>query len=95
MRVVQESESLFRLTRFGMINCFLVREADGFTLIDAGLRGSAAAILGAASQLGAPIRRIVLTHAHIDHIGSLDSLMAALPANSPWENGRRGFLQKT
>ena len=79
MRVVQETDNLFRLSRFGMINCFLVREADCFTLVDAGLRGSAAAILGAASQLGAPIRRIVLTHAHIDHIGSLDSLMAAHP----------------
>lgn len=79
MKVVQETESLFRLTRFGMVNCFLVREADGFTLIDAGLRGSAGDILNAASRSGAPIRRIVLTHAHIDHIGSLDSLIAALP----------------
>ena len=79
MRVVQESENLFRLTRFGMINCFLVREADGFTLVDTGLRGSAGDILNAASRLGAPIRRIVLTHAHIDHIGSLDALIAALP----------------
>lgn len=78
MKVVQETENLFRLTRFGMVNCFLVREADGFTLVDTGLRGSAANILTAASLLGAPIRRIVLTHAHIDHIGSLDSLMAAL-----------------
>jgi glyoxylase-like metal-dependent hydrolase (beta-lactamase superfamily II) len=78
MRVVQETENLFRLTRFGMLNCFLVREADGFTLVDTGLRGSAASILSAASRLGAPIRRIVLTHAHIDHIGSLDSLMAVL-----------------
>jgi glyoxylase-like metal-dependent hydrolase (beta-lactamase superfamily II) len=80
MRVVQETENLFRLTRFGMINCFLVREVDGFTLVDAGLRGSAGDILNAASRLGSPIRRIVLTHAHIDHIGSLDSLMAALPS---------------
>jgi glyoxylase-like metal-dependent hydrolase (beta-lactamase superfamily II) len=64
-----------------MINCFLVREADGFTLVDTGLRGSAGAILGAATQLGASIRRIVLTHAHIDHIGSLDRLMAALPSS--------------
>jgi glyoxylase-like metal-dependent hydrolase (beta-lactamase superfamily II) len=79
MRVVQETDNLFRLTRFGMINCFLVREADGFTLVDTGLRGSAGSIRSAASRLGAPIRRIVLTHAHIDHIGSLDSLIAALP----------------
>jgi glyoxylase-like metal-dependent hydrolase (beta-lactamase superfamily II) len=80
MRVVQESENLFRLTRFGMINCFLVREVDGFTLVDTGLRGSSGAILHAAADLGASIRRIVVTHAHIDHIGSLDSLMAALPS---------------
>jgi glyoxylase-like metal-dependent hydrolase (beta-lactamase superfamily II) len=80
MRVVQETDNLFRLTRYGMINCFLVREADGFTLVDTGLRGSAGTILRAATELGAGIRRIVLTHAHIDHIGSLDTLMAALPA---------------
>jgi glyoxylase-like metal-dependent hydrolase (beta-lactamase superfamily II) len=80
MRVVSETENLVRLTRFGMINCFLVREADGFTLVDTGLRGSAGAILRVATQLGAPIRRIVLTHAHIDHVGSLDSLMASLPS---------------
>ena len=80
MRVVQETENLVRLTRFGMINCFLVREADGFTLVDTGLLGSAGAILRAAVQLGAPTRRIVMTHSHIDHIGSLDSLMAALPS---------------
>lgn len=80
MRLVKETENLFRLTRFGMINGFLVRETDGFTLVDAGLRGSAGNILNAASRLGAPIRRIVLTHAHIDHIGSLDALVAALPS---------------
>ena len=79
MRIVQETDNLFRLTRFGMINCFLVREADGFTLVDTGLKGSAGSILSAASRLGAPIRRIVLTHAHIDHIGSLDGLMEGLP----------------
>jgi len=81
MRVVQETDNLFRLTRFGMINCFLVREPEGFTLVDTGLRGSARAILRAASRLGASIRRIVLTHAHIDHIGSLDDLMAALSSS--------------
>jgi glyoxylase-like metal-dependent hydrolase (beta-lactamase superfamily II) len=32
-----------------------------------------------ASKLGLPIVRILLTHAHIDHVGSLDMLHANLP----------------
>jgi glyoxylase-like metal-dependent hydrolase (beta-lactamase superfamily II) len=57
-----------------MVNCFLVREDHGLTLVDTGLAGSAPGILTVARSLGAPIRRIVLTHAHIDHVGSLDAL---------------------
>ncbi len=79
MQLVQETMNLFRLTRFGMINCFLVREDDGLTLVDTGLAGSAPGILRAARTLGSPIRRIVLTHAHIDHVGSTDGLVCELP----------------
>jgi glyoxylase-like metal-dependent hydrolase (beta-lactamase superfamily II) len=75
VKLVRETKNLFRLTRFGMINCFLVREDDGFTLVDTGLSGSATGIRKAAQSLGGPIRRIVLTHAHIDHVGSADALM--------------------
>jgi glyoxylase-like metal-dependent hydrolase (beta-lactamase superfamily II) len=74
VRVVQETKNLFRLTRFGMVNCFLVREDDALTLVDTGVAGSASAIIKASRSLDAPIRRIVLTHAHIDHVGSLDAL---------------------
>jgi glyoxylase-like metal-dependent hydrolase (beta-lactamase superfamily II) len=62
-----------------MVNCFLVLEEDGFTLVDTNLAGSAMSISRAAEQFGAPIRCIALTHAHIDHIGSLDTLINALP----------------
>jgi glyoxylase-like metal-dependent hydrolase (beta-lactamase superfamily II) len=79
VKLAQETEKLFRLTRFGMVNCFLVKEDDGLTLIDTGLAGSAPGILKAAQSLGAPIRRIVLTHAHIDHVGSLDALIRQFP----------------
>jgi glyoxylase-like metal-dependent hydrolase (beta-lactamase superfamily II) len=62
-----------------MINCFLVREDDGVTLVDSGLAGSAPGILKAARTLDARIRRIVLTHAHIDHVGSTDTLIREFP----------------
>src|SRR3984957_18949391 len=68
-----------RISRYGFVNCYLVREDDGLTLVDTMVSGSKKKILAAAEGLGAPIKRIVLTHAHGDHIGSLDSLARALP----------------
>src|SRR5947209_20613138 len=67
-----------RVSRFGFVNAYLVREDDGLTLIDTMLPRSAKVIRAAADAAGAPIVRIVLTHAHGDHIGSLDELAQSL-----------------
>jgi glyoxylase-like metal-dependent hydrolase (beta-lactamase superfamily II) len=79
MQSSQHGEHLTQVTRFGAVNAFLVREEDGLTLVDTGVLGSAHGILAAAGVLGAPIARIVLTHAHQDHAGSLDALARTLP----------------
>lgn len=79
MKTTAHGDYLFKLTRMWAFNCFLVREEDGFTLVDTGLSGSAQQILDAAKALGAPIVRIALTHAHVDHVGSLDVLHERLP----------------
>ncbi len=73
--------TLTRVSRFGIVNAFLVEEEDGLTLIDTtiGGGGAAKAILAAAAELDRPIVRIALTHAHQDHIGGLDALAAQLP----------------
>ena len=82
MRTTHHGMYLTQLTQFPRlfpINCYLVREDDGLTLIDAGIAGNAPTIISAAQVLGLPIRRLVLTHAHGDHVGSLDALHGLLP----------------
>lgn len=79
MKITYHGQNLIQLTRFWSMNCYLVREADGLTLIDAAISGCAPAILAAAQREQLPITRVALTHAHVDHVGSLDALAAHLP----------------
>lgn len=79
MRITKHGENLWQLTRLRVMNCYLVQESDGFTLVDTGISGSAQQIIDAASAQSGEIKRIVLTHPHEDHTGSLDALIEALP----------------
>ena len=78
MRSTRHGEHLVRLCSLGLINAYLVREDDGLTLVDTMIPGSAKGILAAAVEQRAPIRRIVLTHVHLDHVGALDPLADAI-----------------
>lgn len=80
MRTTVVSENLIQLTRRNLVvpNAYLVREEDGFTLIDTTTRGAADKLIAAASRAGGAIRRIALTHGHGDHVGSLDALKERL-----------------
>jgi len=78
MRTTQVTPTLTQLTRFRFVNAFLVREEDGFTLVDTTMGNAADDVLAAASRAGATIRRIALTHGHGDHVGSLDALKERL-----------------
>ncbi|QXE00638.1 MBL fold metallo-hydrolase [Terribacillus sp. DMT04] len=81
MRILKH-QHLYQLTfmpRLFPVNCYLIEERDSLTLVDAAMTSSAAAILSAAETIGKPIRKIVLSHAHADHIGALDKLKEALP----------------
>ncbi len=79
MRVTHVSPNLTQLTRLRFVNAYLVPEDDGLTLVDTMIGGSGSAIAAAAEGMGRPIVRIVLTHGHGDHVGSLDELAKALP----------------
>jgi glyoxylase-like metal-dependent hydrolase (beta-lactamase superfamily II) len=79
-----------RVSRFGFVNAFLVEEDDGLTVVDTMLPRSAGTIVKAAA--GRPVKRIALTHAHGDHIGSLDALAAELPGVEVLISGRDARL---
>jgi glyoxylase-like metal-dependent hydrolase (beta-lactamase superfamily II) len=61
------------------VNCYLVEEERELTLIDAALPFSMKGIVKAARDIGKPITKIILTHAHEDHVGALDKIKEELP----------------
>ncbi|OKI05479.1 MBL fold metallo-hydrolase [Streptomyces sp. CB02923] len=69
---------------FPVGHVYLVRLADGgYAAVDSGVPGSAPVILDAVTRLGGrpdALRQIVLTHFHIDHMGSAADLVAATGA---------------
>lgn len=75
----EHGPNLIRITRFGFVNAYLVREDDGLTLVDTMISGSAGAIAQAVEAAGAPLRRLTITHAHADHVGSVDAVAERFP----------------
>ena len=78
MSTTQVNENLIQINRWRFVNAFLVREDDGFTLVDTTVGGGADELIGAARSAGGEIKRIALTHGHGDHVGSLDALKQKL-----------------
>ncbi|MEI7643062.1 MAG: MBL fold metallo-hydrolase [Chloroflexales bacterium] len=74
---------LYTFTGLPVGRVYLITEGDGLTLIDAGVSIAAGAILRQIGALGfAPgdVRRILITHAHPDHVGALSALVHATGA---------------
>jgi glyoxylase-like metal-dependent hydrolase (beta-lactamase superfamily II) len=53
------------------MNCYLVLEDDGVTLVDSTMASPAAALAPVLRELGLELRRVALTHAHADHVGGV------------------------
>jgi glyoxylase-like metal-dependent hydrolase (beta-lactamase superfamily II) len=83
MKTEPITDNLTRLVRYGFVNAYLVREDDGFTLVDTTMPRTGAAIIDAAHRAGGEIKRIALTHGHGDHVGSLDELHSTLASGAP------------
>jgi glyoxylase-like metal-dependent hydrolase (beta-lactamase superfamily II) len=67
------------------VNAYLIVDTDGLTLIDTGMPGSDKKVLEYISgidRLPDELKRIILTHSDIDHIGGLAALKTASGART-------------
>ncbi|HEX8206420.1 MAG TPA: MBL fold metallo-hydrolase [Solirubrobacteraceae bacterium] len=95
MRAISHGDHLIQLERMRFSNCYLVREDDGLTLIDTSIVRSAGDIVKAAQDAGGgPIRRILVTHCHNDHVGSLDAVKERVPEAEVAMSAREAELMR-
>lgn len=96
MRVSQKGKviQLSFMPRFFPVNCYFVEEEREITLIDAALPYCAKPIVHLAERMGKPITRIILTHAHEDHVGALDRIKRIHPHIQVYISERDSALLK-
>ncbi|OPA76810.1 MBL fold metallo-hydrolase [Paenibacillus selenitireducens] len=88
MKWTKVTERIWRLKSWLMypiipIHVWLVKDETygGWTLVDAGMKGIAPAVLRHIEELNeGPLRRIILTHGHTDHIGAIQPIVDATNA---------------
>ncbi len=74
MRITRHGDYLVQLTRYPAVfpmNCYLVLEEDGLTLVDSTMSSPAEDVSRVAGEIGLQLRRVALTHAHGDHVGGV------------------------
>ncbi len=68
----------------GVSNAGVIVDEDGLTIVDTLMvRSQWEPFAAAVAKLGAPIRRLLLTHAHVDHVGGTKAFPNAAVFGSP------------
>lgn len=86
------TDGIWTFTGLRVGRVYLIEEEDGYTLIDASLPNADKAILAemaAAGLDGKQIQRILITHAHPDHVGAIPALKATTDAELVVPEGER------
>jgi len=82
MKITRHNTNLVQLTRYPLVfpmNCYLVQEEDGLTLVDSTMSSPADDVAALVKQLGKELRRVALTHAHGDHVGGVSGVRKRFP----------------
>ncbi len=82
MRITRLGALLTQLTKYPVafpMNCYLVQEDDGLTLVDSTMSSPADDVAALVEQLGQEVRRVALTHAHADHVGGVAGVRQRFP----------------
>ncbi|QYR20649.1 MBL fold metallo-hydrolase [Paenibacillus sp. sptzw28] len=82
MKIERISEHIWSLKKWFIIpiHVWIVVEKDGVVLVDAGIGGMAKGIMSFIDKLGAgPLKAIVLTHGHSDHVGAVKQIVEQRP----------------
>jgi glyoxylase-like metal-dependent hydrolase (beta-lactamase superfamily II) len=77
-----------------LINTFVLRDEDGQVTLDAGTRRAPKVVVAALEQIGVhvtDVTRILVTHAHGDHVGGLGGLRARTGASVAARLGRMSW----
>ncbi|MDD9205852.1 MBL fold metallo-hydrolase [Georgenia sp. 10Sc9-8] len=72
MTTVREVAPGVHLVQHAHVNCYLLEDTDGLTVVDAGLPGVWQQLGRAVREIGyrpRDVRAVLLTHAHFDHVG--------------------------
>jgi len=82
VRITRLGALLTQLTKYPVafpMNCYLVQEDDGLTLVDSTMSSPADDVAALVKQLGQEVRRVALTHAHADHVGGVAGVRQRFP----------------
>jgi glyoxylase-like metal-dependent hydrolase (beta-lactamase superfamily II) len=82
LRLRSCGQHAIQLTRYPAVfpmNCYLVLEEDGATLVDSTMSSPASEVRRLCSEHRVELRRVALTHAHGDHVGGVAGVIAEFP----------------
>jgi glyoxylase-like metal-dependent hydrolase (beta-lactamase superfamily II) len=92
----QITDGVFDFSGLIMGHVYLLKDDDGLTIVDAGITSAGDKILkqlGEAGYAPSDVKRIIVTHAHMDHVGSLPQLAAATGAQIIASEVERPYVQ--